>query len=130
MSKDTLLHAYFTAPLLASRMFEMDLLTTSENICRDEKTCKDVGHFAEAILRILSKTVSQEQICQMWSDADLKWDMFLPISDIDSFIKENVSIGSQNDCVQGCIISYFRPHCNNILNKFSLEAGIYRKWKV
>ena len=90
----------FTAPLLANRIFEMDLLTTCENICRygdynPKEKSKEVGHFLEAILRILSKTVSQEQVCQMWCDADLKWDMFLPISDVDSFIKENVSISSR-----------------------------------
>ena len=80
----------------------MDILsTTADHICRhhqcdhkpNERTCLYVGRYAEAVLRILSKNenISEEHVCEMWNDARLKWDMFLPEANVDSFVKENVS---------------------------------------
>ena len=75
------------------------LSTTANHICRhqcdhkpNEKTCLYAGSYVEAVLRILSKIVGEEQVCEMWNDAQLKWDMFLPVANIDSFVKDNVSI--------------------------------------
>lgn len=90
---------FISAPLLEKGIFGMDILsTTADHICRpcdhkaNEKSCLQVGSYVEAVLRILSKSVGEEKVCEMWNDAQLKWDMFLPVANIDSFVKDSVSI--------------------------------------
>ena len=73
----------------------MDILsTTAEHICQhcDQKPNVYCGSYAEAVLRILSQNVGEERVSEMWNDAQLKWNMFLPVSDIDNFVKDKVSM--------------------------------------
>ena len=74
----------------------MDILsTTADHIrqhCDHKPNEKHCGSYAEAVLRILSQNVGEERVSEMWNDAQLKWNMFLHISDIDNFVKERVSM--------------------------------------
>ena len=57
-----------------------------------EQTCHEIGKYIEAVLKLLSQKIGKEQVGKMWNQANLRWDMFLPKTDIDKFLAERVSI--------------------------------------
>jgi translation initiation factor 4G len=68
------------------RTAKEDLLYNCEH---NEDACIEVGHYVEAVIKILSKKVGQGQAGEVWNDAQLQWNMFLPKEDIEKFVKEH-----------------------------------------
>ena len=66
------------------------LIDTAREIYPDGQ-CKEKGQYVEAVLRNLSLTRGKQHVGEMWREANLDWAMFLQHSDIDTFIKQNVS---------------------------------------
>ena len=56
-----------------------------------KKQCKEAGQYVVAVLRRLSLSRGEQHVGEMWREANLNWEMFLPSSDIETFISQNVS---------------------------------------
>ena len=86
------------ATMLESRVFGMDFLSeTAKFFCQNNEHSPEVLQankllYVEAVLNILSLKAGKAETGEMWNKAQLRWDMFLPITEIDKFLGERVSI--------------------------------------
>ena len=80
-----------TGPLLQSAVFPMEFLELTAMQISSGKPSQEVGLYVKAVLRTLSTGLSPEQAGEMWKEAQLAWDKFLPSSDINSFVRDHVS---------------------------------------
>ena len=83
--------------MLEKSVFTMEFLNKTADFIRQsdasaEQTCQEIGKYVEAVLKLLSQKVGKEEVGKMWNQANLRWDMFLPPSDIKKFVAERVSI--------------------------------------
>ena len=83
--------------MLEKSFFTMEFLNKTADFIRQsdapaEETCQEIGKYVEAVLKLLSQKVGKEEVGKMWNEANLRWDMFLPPSDIKKFVAERVSI--------------------------------------
>ena len=79
--------------MLQSGVFQMKFLyETAMHISPAGKQCIEAGQYAEAVVKTLLTSKDQQFVGEMWKEANLNWKMFLPSSDIDTFIHKHVSI--------------------------------------
>jgi len=82
------------ATMLESRVFGMDFLSeTAKFFCQNNEHSPEVLQankllYVEAVLNILSLKAGKAETGEMWNKAQLRWDMFLPITEIDKFLGE------------------------------------------
>jgi len=81
------------ATMLEKSVFTMEFLNKTADFIRQseataEETCQEIGKYVEAVLKLLSQKVGKEEVGKMWNQANLRWDMFLPPSDIKKFVTE------------------------------------------
>ena len=79
------------APMLDNGVFPMKCLIDTAREIDPDRPCKEKGQYIEAVLRKLSIARGNQQVAEMWREANLDWGLFLQHSDIDPFIKQNVS---------------------------------------
>ena len=82
--------------MLESKVFGMDFLSeTAKFICQNNEHSsaeETVGPYIVAVLKILSQKVGEPEAGEMWNEAQLRWDMFPAIKEIDKFLDKHVSI--------------------------------------
>ena len=77
--------------MLDNEIFPMKCLIDTAREIDPDRPCKEKGQYVEAVLRKLSLTRGNQHVAEMWREANLDWGLFLQHSDIDPFIKQNVS---------------------------------------
>jgi hypothetical protein len=62
-----------------------------------DKQCTEAGQYATAVLSTLAEHKGKQFAGEMWKEAHLSWDKFLPSADIDTFIEKHEMEFTLND---------------------------------
>ena len=75
--------------MLESRHFAMNILTATIGKINEEGVpCELTGKYVEAVLRLAVQKTSKVKVAEMWKEACLSWELFLPEKEINDFLAD------------------------------------------
>ena len=108
--------------MLESSVFPKTFLFDTAMHISPDKQCIEAGQYAEAVLRNFA---SPQLAGEMWKEANLNWNMFLPSADIDPFIQKHVS--NRQDFSMGYLFGpIFPPNFNKCREIYKKPKNIKR----